>query len=268
MIVIPHLVMIAIFHFVLRVAGCHWRVHHHFRLFWTNPFCVVDLLVVVLDCGIMVVESYASQGRVNFPVESLRLIRLARVMKLLRAGRVISQIRNRVERDPVFFNVELANGDVLKSVHRSRLTSLDAAEQMSLLEDRNVEGWELRQAQTRRIPGIIQRLTHPASRSQIYSKNEEGPPAEKSLKSSASSLSPGRQVSGLFNGWGDDLLNDWGEEPDHAGLSKMDPHAKKVKQVRSNTHHCLNKMGWKPDGFVNLRLCLPVGCSIWKWEHQ
>jgi hypothetical protein len=162
---------IFILELVLRIA-VHCKVHGHLHVFFSNVFCVIDLFVVILDLSIMAAEEFLS-GMKNIPVSALRLVRMARVVRLLRAGRVISQVTNRVKRVPQLFDVALSNGSVLKRVHRSRLRSLDLAFQMSLhdradtnnndKDDENHMFGRLQRQRTYRQPVGLQQLTGDSS---------------------------------------------------------------------------------------------------------
>ena len=162
---------IFILELVLRIA-VHCKVHGHLHVFFSNVFCVIDLFVVILDLSIMAAEEFLT-GMKNIPVSALRLVRMARVVRLLRAGRVISQVTNRVKRVPQLFDVALSNGSVLKRVHRSRLRSLDLAFQMSLLDradtnnndkdDENHMFGRLQRQRTYRQPVGLQQLTGDSS---------------------------------------------------------------------------------------------------------
>ena len=64
--------------------------------------------------------------KIPLPLSALRIIRLLRVAKLLKAGRVIEAYSTQKERVHLFFDVRLYNGDVLRRVPRAQLTALDA----------------------------------------------------------------------------------------------------------------------------------------------
>jgi len=97
-------------------------------------FCVIDLFVVVIDIASLALESLFQN--IPFPVFALRLLRLAR---LLRAGRVIQAVHNQKKVQPQFYDVKLYNGHLLRRIPLVDLIALDAKSMIQYVASRKRE---------------------------------------------------------------------------------------------------------------------------------
>ena len=96
---------------------CHHRVNGGFAKFFGSPYCVLDLLVVVLE-GLLFLLSGLAKSVDFIPVKSLRLARFLRLARLLKASRLVELAAGKEVEE--YFDVQLPNGHMFRRVPGAR----------------------------------------------------------------------------------------------------------------------------------------------------
>ena len=92
------------------------------RGFFSDGYCLVDFVVVVLDLALLAVEPLVrpllgcSARRSCATTDVVKAFRLVRLVRLLKAGRILQRFKREAVRVPHYFEVRLDGGFVLPKV--------------------------------------------------------------------------------------------------------------------------------------------------------